>query len=73
MWRTNTKLEDEPFCWEMPSIYSSKYKSRLTNNTGEWITPVVCPHCHTPLSPYGGCKTCNDRWLRAMQREMETE
>lgn len=42
-------------------------------DTGEWITPVVCPHCHTPLSPYGGCKTCNDRWVRSMQRELEAE
>ena len=80
MWRTNAgqtavweKLENGPSHWEMPSIYSSKYKNKLANNTGEWTTTVVCPHCHTPLSPYGGCNTCNGRWIRDMQRELEDE
>ena len=47
-----------------------KYKNKLTNSTGEWNTVVVCPHCHTPLSPYGGCQQCNSTWVKNMEEDL---
>lgn len=61
--------ENGPYCWEMPTVYKN-YKTKLTTTTGEWQTPVVCPYCHTPLYPYSGCETCNERWIRNMYNDL---
>lgn len=63
--------EHGPFCWNFFGMYDyKKYKNKLTTSTGEWNTVVVCPHCHQPLSPYGGCQNCNEIWLRIMRQEL---
>lgn len=66
--------ENGPYCWKMPTVYDHlKYKNKLTTNTGDWQTPVVCSHCYMPLSPYGGCKTCNERWVKNMYNDLGRE
>lgn len=63
--------EDGPFCWHFHGKYDyKKYKNKLTTSTGEWQTPVVCPHCHLPLNPYGGCQNCNDIWIKNMNEDL---
>lgn len=45
MWRTNA---------EQTNVWK-----KLEDGTYVYEEMVVCPHCHSPLSIYGGCKNCN--------------
>lgn len=45
MWRTNA---EQTAVWK-----------KLEDGTYVYEEIVVCPHCHSPLSMYGGCKNCN--------------
>jgi hypothetical protein len=45
MWRTNA---EQTAVWK-----------KLEDGTYIYEKMIVCPHCHSQLSIYGGCKNCN--------------
>ena len=44
--------------WTTNATQTAVWK-KLEDGTYVYEEMIVCPHCHNPISIYGGCKNCN--------------